>query len=266
MNFDLLSKNPAISLSGYFIGIVAFIFSIYTYEATKQRGQIYYASETKLIYAPLEPKVLPEPILAEKYQNHGRIYVTQFALWNGGNLSFEPQTQRTPIILSGDSNVAIFDVKIMTTKTITENNFTISKVQDHKYKIDWKVLDPEDGLKIQILHSGSPRSVTIEGKFAPNFGLARWAPSGFILPSFILCIMTLTIIHVSVYYSIVSHFLNRLKPWIGDPLRVLYIIAGFVLSGAVSVYLFYQIISYSGGISPFTYGFEGNGGMDAGVP
>lgn len=266
MNLDLIAKSPIISVSGYVIGIIAFVFSIYTYQVAKQSGQIYYTSDSKMIYSPVETRIPPESILKDKFFGKGRIYISQFSVWNGGNLAFEPQVQRTPVVLSGDSNVSIFDIKITTTKTLINENFVAVKSGENAYAVNWKVFDPDDGFKIQVLHSGSPQSLSIGGKFAPNYKMERWVPAGYILPGFLLLSSLIIVVHVTLYYSKIKPILDRYNPWFSEPAKFLYAMAGIVMGLSISFGLFYSIVSYSGGISPFGLGFDGKGGIDADTP
>lgn len=259
---DYIAKSPILTVSGYIIGVIGLLFSVYTYQAQKQSGQIFYSSDSRLIYYPTETRIPYENLLQEKFRGKGQIHISQLSIWNGGNLSFDPNNQRTPVTISGDSNVSIFDIEIIATKTLVNDNFFLQRLSDGKYQMGWKVFDPDDGLRIQMVHSGSPKSLSIDGKFAPNFKLERWSPAFYIFPGFMTLAVVLALMHIQLYYAVTRELIVRHCGWFAGPAKIIYSISGLILSMLLSLYIFYSIVSYSGGISPFGIGFEGKGGIN----
>jgi hypothetical protein len=168
-----------ISLSGWFVGLISLVLSIWFYLETRSVGSITIAQSVYLAFDPphgfdVQVSVNTVPI---QIQN-SKIEETIFTVWNSGNLTIRDVDLRTPLeIISGQSN-RILDAKIVESKTAISENFVLQKEGSEKISIRWKIFDPDMAIKVAVLHTGSSDSLAISGNFGPGIKINNYTKSG----------------------------------------------------------------------------------------
>lgn len=93
-----------------------------------------------------------------------RLTSTQIWIWNNGNETIEGTkiVVDDPIRYIFDNETKILSVKIIT-KTREVNKVKITSFVDNEIRLDFDFLDPKDGAKIEILHTGKKQNPKMAG-------------------------------------------------------------------------------------------------------
>lgn len=84
------------------------------------------------------------------------VFLITVHFWNSGNLSIEPQDIRKPVefTISNCEEIVDYDVVAQTNPDIT--HFFLSRANDQRTLVlNWKHLDPNNGVKFQVFYTGS---------------------------------------------------------------------------------------------------------------
>lgn len=86
------------------------------------------------------------------------VVAVQLYFWNAGNQSIKKENILDDLIINIDNNqIRILDYKILkTSRKIT--NFNLLKVSNDKLKIDFDILEKNDGATCQIIYAGDPEA------------------------------------------------------------------------------------------------------------
>jgi len=160
-----LSNHPIIVLSGYVIGIISCIFSIYIYFASRTFPELTYwthpvrtivmkagqASRLKAIY---DDKVVDTDISA-----------VQITIWNKGKQAIKRSNILKPVVLSTGNNVPILEASIRTvSRDIINVRLNTDELQKGCVTILWDILEHNDGCVIQLIYAGDLSvNISLEG-------------------------------------------------------------------------------------------------------
>jgi len=169
------NRKEILNLCFGVIGVVGLIFSIYTYERTKLNGLLIYHVVQRLVYKPVKIDELNEIIKLEKTGSASSIFLSEITIWNAGNISFEQKDNRIPVRLLGDQSFNVVGYKIINSKSIVTDNFS-AEIYRKSLKIDWKIFDPGEAVKIAIVHNGNPNSISVVGNFGPGRSIEQSGP------------------------------------------------------------------------------------------
>ena len=102
------------------------------------------------------------------YKGHeiSDLAITKFAIWNSGNevINWSDVVEKRPLeIKSKEEHTDILDVNIITESEDT-NSFEIAAHEMHCMGIKFDYIEPNDGVVVQVLHTGSTDHVNVDGK------------------------------------------------------------------------------------------------------
>lgn len=142
------------------IGVPSFLYAI----ATHKRIQISYADSSLPV---IEKGTSVFEKLSVHYDNEQieRLTVTRVAIWNSGNEEIEESrfVNGKSISLHCDDNAKILDAKIIQ-ETDSDNQFRIADCLDHEIKLSMDYMNPKDGVVVQVIHTGSYKSISVDCK------------------------------------------------------------------------------------------------------
>lgn len=142
------------------IGVPSFLYAI----ATHKRIQISYADSSLPV---IEKGTSVFEKLSVHYDNEQieRLTVTRVAIWNSGNEEIEESrfVNGKSISLRCDDNTKILDAKIIQ-ETDSDNHFRIAECSEHEIKLSMDYMNPKDGVVVQVIHTGSYKSISVDCK------------------------------------------------------------------------------------------------------
>lgn len=165
MNLEKLMENPYAWLVLATCTIGAMIFALYTWFAGKERKEISFSSNSfKIINAG--KSTIPE--LQLLYQNKAidNLTITRFAIWNSGNrvISSDDIVAVKPLTLACHNNeTKILDATIIKQGEPT-NMFKTIRAEEDKFILDFDYIDKQDGIVLQVLHTGPSINLELECK------------------------------------------------------------------------------------------------------
>lgn len=164
MSLEQLMENPYAWLVLSLISVFGILFSIFTWIANKEKKKIsYYIDSYKIVRAG--KNVIPEFEILYSGQPICDLTVSRFAIWNSGNrvLNSSDIVDTKPIsIMSDDSGPDILAASVI--KCSEESDaFIVTKKSNHCAEIKFDYVDKQDGVVIQILHTGSVNNITVSG-------------------------------------------------------------------------------------------------------
>jgi hypothetical protein len=154
---------------GLFIGTLGIAISIYTYNTTKTEKIISYniGSESfKIFDNELIGKSQKITVLKnDSNKVKENIYLSTFSIWNSGNTTIDPKDVRKEIVIKFNGIKEILEYSILKEIDPKLSKFDLNKISSNSFRFKWKYFDPNDGLKIQLLFTGSPNlNVEIDSK------------------------------------------------------------------------------------------------------
>lgn len=161
MNIKKLMENPYAWAVLSMCTIVALIFAIYTWFAGKKKKEIsYFKSTFKVVKAG--KSVIPKLDLLYDGQNIDDLTITKYAIWNSGNevLNWSDIVIVSPLRIICN-NAKILDVQIIEQSDET-NAFKILDKKDNYVKIEFDYVNINDGIVIQILHTGDAADIDVD--------------------------------------------------------------------------------------------------------
>lgn len=162
MNLEQLQENPYAWLILSLISVFGIFFSIYTWIANKEKKQISYMINTYEIVRAGK-NVIPEFEISYRGKIIDDLTVTRFAIWNSGNrlLNSNDIVDTRPLsITSNDDGPDILDASIIK-RSEESNKFIVDKKNSHCAELKFDYMDKQEGIIVQILHTGSAKDISL---------------------------------------------------------------------------------------------------------
>lgn len=156
---DHFVQNPWMVLSGYLLALVGLVLTI---RSRRLRRPVYAIRDQRLVTETVS--ALPRLAILYDGQSVANLTVTRLALWNAGSetISKEDVPPLDPIRISSAAKVLDASVLAVTDRA---NDCRLAVQTDQSYLVQFEYLDPQDGVLLQIIHTGAAeRTVTVLGK------------------------------------------------------------------------------------------------------
>lgn len=162
MNLEELMGNPYAWLILSVCTVFSVIYAIYAGVKGKEKKEISYIVNTHEI-VQAGKNMIPEFQISYRGQTIDDLTVTRFAIWNSGNrlLNSNDIVDTKPLsITSNDDGPDILDASIIK-RSEESNKFTIDKKSAHCAELQFDYIDKQDGIIVQILHTGSAKNISL---------------------------------------------------------------------------------------------------------
>lgn len=151
------------------IGVPSFIYTIVTH----RRIQISYVDSSLPI---IEKGTSSFEKLSVRYNDEPveRVFVTRVAIWNSGNEEIEESrfVNGKSISLHCDEPTKILDTQIIR-ETDADNRFRIVECTESEIRLAMDYMNPKDGVVVQVIHTGSYKSISVDCKIKGGNGVKR---------------------------------------------------------------------------------------------
>ena len=163
MDLKALMNNPYAWLTLSVCTILSLVFAIYTLVVDKKRKEIsidYYTNEI------IKSGKSPIDGLDIKYKEKqiDNLWSTIYCIWNSGNVVIDKcdvvESRPLKLICKRGS---ILDVRILTQSDIS-NAFKVKRVLPSEAEIEFDYMDGNEGVKLQVLHTGENKELSIDIK------------------------------------------------------------------------------------------------------
>lgn len=148
---------------GSLIGLVGIVIAIITYRKSKIGQRLVYQSSSTRIIG--RNQNTPEEI---QIFFHGkevpRVIKTSLVIWNSGNETIKNShvTKEDPLRIQFEESESIISYRILKeTRRTNKVNFVLD--QKNKLLFNFNYLDPNDGVRVEILHTDDKNSVEFKG-------------------------------------------------------------------------------------------------------
>lgn len=162
MNLEQLMDNPYAWLILSVCTVLSVIYAIYAGVKGKEKKEISYIVNTyEIVHAG--KNMIPEVQISYCGQTIDDLAVTRFAIWNSGNrlLNSNDIVDTKPLsITSNDDGSDILDASIIK-RSEESNKFTIDKKSAHCAELQFDYIDKQEGIIVQILHTGSAKNISL---------------------------------------------------------------------------------------------------------
>ena len=146
------------------IAIAGFVYAIICQHVNKEKKEITYIKESNSLI--LEKKTKYEKLsIAYDGKMIESLCVTKLILWNSGNrtLNNTDIVESKELTIIAEETSEILDVEIIACSEET-NKFSVFKVDAHNVKVVFDYVDSKDGIAIQIIHTGTGESISLNCK------------------------------------------------------------------------------------------------------
>ncbi len=144
--------------------IVSFVYAIITQHINKEKKEFSYIQKSNTLLHKKKGK-FDKLSVSYNGQEIEDLCVSRFTIWNSGNKTLNENDMVTSKELTvtalGDNK--ILDVELIVCSEET-NNFFTQIIDEHTVKIFFEYADKKDGAVIQIIHTGTDKSLKIECK------------------------------------------------------------------------------------------------------
>ncbi|WP_149467792.1 hypothetical protein [Roseomonas genomospecies 6] len=154
-------KSPYNAVFGA-VGLISFLFAIYTWYSTLQRSEISYRVEqvqlmdVSRVENNKQGAEEPFSILDSNGNNiKENIYGANISVWNSGDTDLGRDKIRKPLTFLFSNSVRIIDASITFTTDDNISEFYINKTVniDNIIYIGWKYFDPKSGFRLRIIYT-----------------------------------------------------------------------------------------------------------------
>ncbi|MFM9989758.1 hypothetical protein [Flavobacterium sp.] len=147
-------SNPLLNIIFFILSIVSIILAfIFYFKSIRNKKPIYNIETNRLVSNNLTSLSKIEI----KYNNSpvSNLSVTKIALWNNGKESIRRNdiASSDPIIIKTKDNVLLYDFEVVYEKAV--NVIVVEKESENSLKISFEFLDFNDGVVLNIYHSGN---------------------------------------------------------------------------------------------------------------
>lgn len=145
------------------VTIVSLPLAIYSIVTSKKRKEFSYVGKSYCIVEKGKKKLSNFELLY-KGKRVSDISITQYAIWNSGNqlLNRQDIVSEQPIRLVAHRKDQILDVHIVTESE--ESNKFSAVLENDEVTIDFDYVAVNEGIVLQVIHTGSRNSMSFEGK------------------------------------------------------------------------------------------------------
>ena len=163
MDIKSLMNNPYAWVILSVCTILSFVFGIYTWVAGKRKKEFSYVSNSHKIIEKGKSRI---PQLELKYEGRDidNLTITNYVIWNTGNevINFSDivAEKELEIYSCNKADTIVLDARIIE-ETEETNKFEIMQHKDEFLKIGFDYADPQDGIVVQVLHTGSAADLDI---------------------------------------------------------------------------------------------------------
>ena len=87
------------------------------------------------------------------------ITAVQIAIWNAGKKAVRPEQILNPITISVEGKHRILEAQIQrSTREVCKPTLQTDLLSDGKLGINWRILEPKDGLLVQVIYEGPEKT------------------------------------------------------------------------------------------------------------
>jgi hypothetical protein len=152
--------------SGYIIGFVGFALSIYFYEISKKEKDPTFVVEPVRTEIINSSKLQNSPIRVIKSDSQEikrDLTSIRFYFWNKGKEAIKKENILSDIIIQTEPSTKIIHNRILK-QARDISHISLNQIDSNKLKLDFKILENEDGFTGEILLEGNPNSkIAIRG-------------------------------------------------------------------------------------------------------
>lgn len=169
-----------IQYSGYFVGLIGLILSIYFYEVSKKEKDPTFVLEPVRTDIINSEKLKNSPIRIIKSDSQeikNNLTSIRFYFWNKGKEAIKTEDILSDILIRTDPHSKIIFSRIL--KEAREiNHITLDQIDSSTLKLNFKILENDDGFTGEILVEGNVHSeLTIQGTIEGAKSFSRFPVS-----------------------------------------------------------------------------------------
>ena len=153
--FKSLSNNPHVGLLGMLLGVEGIVISIYFYyDVQKYPFLKMYEIPRKTVVVSKQDASNIE-IYSDGKPVEEDVSATQLVVWNAGESPIYEGMILRKIEIFPINPLKIYDVQVTKiTRDVTDFKLSSSQLKKNVIPISWRILEPDDGAIVQIIHSG----------------------------------------------------------------------------------------------------------------
>ena len=171
---EKLMNNPYILLISFVLGVFGTAFAIYEHYYNKERKEITYRRFTNSLIIKKKSKLEKLDI---KYDGNpiDDFAVSRILLWNSGNrtIMFDDMVPTKELSIEMKEGKSILDYEILFSSEKT-NNFSIEKINNNRINVNFDYIDKNDGVVVQILHTGTQEDIKISCKIKGGMSIRKY--------------------------------------------------------------------------------------------
>ncbi|MDY6857636.1 MAG: hypothetical protein SWO11_23635 [Thermodesulfobacteriota bacterium] len=159
-----VATSPLFSVASFVLAVVGVILTIHFYRKGRRQRAISYARQSDTLVEDLSDR-FPKLLISFGGENISALTVSRIAVWNSGTESIRGNdiSQSDPLRIILPEGTKLLSSEI-TSKTKEANSFSLHHdVEGNVITLSFEYVDPDDGIVINLIHSGSKRDPEVRG-------------------------------------------------------------------------------------------------------
>jgi hypothetical protein len=147
--------GPAAAKINFFIGLFGIAFAVFTYWQTRLSPELTVSQQPVQTTIARSGELSRMTVHYDGRELKSDINATQVAIWNGGNKPILPADVLDSVLLSLDAPAEILEVSVRrVSRQVVSPTVAVVGVAKRFVHFGFKILEPDDGVIIQITYSG----------------------------------------------------------------------------------------------------------------
>lgn len=203
---EFFEGNPWFNLVSFFLGVIGIILAfLFYFKSIREKRPVYTKQTIRLINQALSAlKNIEIKYNSVPVQN---LSLTKIALWNSGKESIRNTdiSSSEPLLITTNGRTIIYGFEVSYQKKV--NNVQVTKVNEESLGISFEFLDFNDGLVLDVFHSGSSSGdIVIKGTLIGARKISQGIPNGYFVEqtNFLITPINRLLNHKNIILRIVS--------------------------------------------------------------
>ena len=162
--FSSVATSPLFSVASFGLAVVGVILTIHFYRKGRRQKALSYARQSDTLVEDLSDK-FPKLSISFGGKDISALTVSRIAVWNSGTESIRGTdiSQGDPLRITLPEGTKLLSSEI-TSKTKEANAFSLQHdVEGNVITLFFEYADPEDGIVVNLIHTGSKQNPEIRG-------------------------------------------------------------------------------------------------------
>ncbi len=178
MKFCNIFTHPIAAALGWIVGVLSAIFTVYGYVNSRAYPEISYYVNPATAPVVVQGKTSALTVAFNGKEVTDNVTAVQITVWNAGKKAISGTDILNSVILRAPGRILEVTTKGLS-RPLIEMKAVASQSDSSEVRLNWKILEFNDGATFQIIHAGTAKpSMKIEGAFVGQPSILQLTQAG----------------------------------------------------------------------------------------